>query len=97
MFNFNAFSRLDWMGYGGAEPFADGSDPMISVGDVAIDGAETEIILDGHGISIVWVVDDEPYSAMAHGADATRVLAMMRPAMTYMELAALPGIEIRRS
>jgi hypothetical protein len=91
MFKFSTFSETDWMAYAGADSFADGRDPMISSGDVAIDGAPADIILDGRGLQIVWTLDDDTYCLMAEGVDAMRLLALLQPAMTYAGLAALPG------
>ena len=97
MFEFRTFSKLDWMGYGGAEPFAEGCDPMIAEGDVVVDGAPEDVILDGAGVSIQWMIDDEPYFVFASGAEGARLLAMLRPAMTYASLAALPRVAIHRA
>ena len=97
MFEFKTFSKFDWMGYGGAEPFADGCEPMISEGDVVVDGASANVIIDGAGVSIQWMIDDEPFFVFASGAEGTRLLAMLRPAMTYASLSALPGVAIHRA
>jgi len=95
-FDFQPFTRLDWMAYGGAEPFDDGSDPLLSTGDVLIDDEVAQIIVDRSGVSLHWWVDDEPYCVHLHAAEGARLLALLRPAMTYRDLAALPGVRIER-
>ena len=95
MLNFQPFTKHDWMAYGGAEPFDDG-EPLLSVGDVLIDDAPAEIIVDASGVSLHWWIDDEPYCTHVVGAEGARMLALLHPRMTYQELAALPGVRISR-
>src|SRR5579859_3642433 len=94
MFDFQPFSTNDWNSYAGAQPFADGRDPLISVGGLCIDGAPTEMVIDARSLQIFWIVDDQPYSVIAEGAEGTRLLALLRPNMRHAEIAALPGVEI---
>ena len=96
MFNFKTFDSMEWFSYGGAEPFADGSAPLFSSGDVRIDHEPAEIIVDGAGVSLNWWVDDLPYYTHVSGAEGARLLTMLRPEMTYAELAALPGVKIQK-
>ena len=96
MFAFRAFSKNDWESYAGAEPLADGSDPLISTDDLVIDGEPAEIIVDGAGVQIFWSVDDAPYSARVEGADGAPLLAILRPRMTHAGLAAVCGVSIER-
>src|SRR5438552_2559994 len=67
MFNFRTFTKLDWMGYGGAESFEDGRDPLLSDGDVVIDGAPADVIIDATGVSLNWWIDEEPYCVHVAG------------------------------
>ena len=96
MFNFKTFDEMEWFSYGGAEPFADGGAPLISSGDVRIDHEPAEIIVDATGVSINWWVDDLPYYAHVGGAAGTRLLTMLRPHMTFAEIAAIPGVKIQK-
>jgi len=95
-FGFQRFTKFDWMAYGGAEPFEDGSDPLLSTGDVLVDDEVAQIIVDGSGVSLHWWVDDEPYRVHALAAEGARLLALLRPKMTYRDLTALPGVRIDR-
>lgn len=97
MFNLNTFDVMDWMSYGGAEPFADGRDPLISVGEVSVDGAPADIIVEGAGVSLNWFLDEQYYCVHINGAEGARFLAAIVPVMTYAQVAALPGVEISRA
>jgi len=96
MFNFHAFSKNDWESYAGAEPFADGGDPLLSTDDLVIDGESADIIVDRVGVQILWTIDDSPYSVRIEGADGARLLAILRPRMTLVGLAAVCGVSIER-
>lgn len=88
------FTTHDWNAYSGAEPFDDGSDPLISHDALVIDGHDAVIVLDDNGLHIEWTVDDNLFSACVNACDDARALALLRPRMTYAEIEALPGVII---
>ena len=94
MLNFRAFSKNDWDAYSGASPFADGAEPLIAHAGLCIDGADATVILDLGGMSIDWWIDDAVFGAFVDAENATRALTALRPAMTYAQVAALPGVQI---
>lgn len=69
---FRPFDKNDWYGWAGAEPFLDGSSPMIADAK-AVDGRDVVILLDRNGIEInflpledsetsdpeVWMMDED--------------------------------------
>jgi hypothetical protein len=63
---------------------------------VLIDHAAADIIIDANGVALFWMIDEEMLNALAGAGAASRLLAMLRPEMTYAELAALPGVRIER-
>jgi hypothetical protein len=73
------FSELDWFGFSGAESFADGSVPLI--GTLAVDGDEATVVLDAHGLSLMWVFDEGDrlvdHEVCFYTDDAARALALL--------------------
>ena len=59
------FRKIDWYGYGGAESFPDGSEPLIGSIDLVVSGYpfEGDVILDANGVGIyAFRVEVEPGS-----------------------------------
>ncbi len=54
--NWTGFTSNDWMGFAGAELFADGSSPLIA--EIKVNGAPGVAVYDAHGIEVYWYPDD---------------------------------------
>lgn len=101
------FSKTDWYGFGGAEPFADGSDPLIGeLKNIAVelDGApavaSAVVILDATGLSIVPLLENEAvgtvfeYFVNFDHPYAARALASLRDGLSMVEIKAFPGATV---
>lgn len=73
MAGFTKFDKIDWDGMAGAEPFADGSDPLICY-EIKVDDLETWAVIDGHGFyleimtpeaDVIGTITSEPENAAA--------------------------------
>ena len=62
------FTKSDWDGLEGAEPFISGDEPLIGEANVSIDGknAGVSIVLDGRGVSIIDPEDGTEFYMGAH-------------------------------
>lgn len=83
------FSARDWLAFAGAQPFADGSAPLI--GHTTIDDAPADVVLDGYSLS-VFIGD---FEVLFDGMFAARAVALLAsvPSMTLTELRAMPGAQ----
>jgi hypothetical protein len=96
---FKRFTKNDWMGLAGAEPFADGSDPLLA--SIVVDGHEALAIYDASGLFIdisvedrMGGLDDENWfiRGVEKGPNTTKIalaLAMLPAMVTREQLMAL--------
>jgi hypothetical protein len=84
------FSEHDWCDYMTSSTMVDGSPPLIA--DLTVDGCEAVAILEEHGVSVMWVVDDVGFTAYGLGMST---IARMQAHMTWASLEAA-GFEIER-
>ena len=94
MIRFTEFTKDDWMGFSGCEPFADGGEPLTA--EIKVDGVPATIALDKNGMMIVWYLnvseDDSDTHFVTFSNDlAARVVAKLQPEMTSAQLKALGG------
>jgi hypothetical protein len=89
------FTKCDWYGYAGAEPFADGSDPL-TADDFRVDGYGTSVLLDADGLTIQALCDGGEEIAVIHFPSpfAARAVALLGDEVSFAILAAMPGADV---
>lgn len=89
------FTKSDWYGLAGAEPFADGSEPLLGECRVTdVEGTwDAMVVLDGNGL-VVDVFDDEGDGrtlVVFEQAFAARAATQLLAHMELVVLLAMPG------
>lgn len=94
------FTKSDWYGFAGAEPFADDSDPLMGEVEVEVDGTPWTaiVVLDAVGLTFM-VSNDEGGEVLAvnfEGAYAARALGALgsKSSVSATVLRAMPGATI---
>lgn len=80
MIAFRVFTPEDWMGLAGAEPFEDGTSPLLA--DLLVDGFHAAAVIDRGGLTIML----EGVELRLEGANAPRAVALLRPEISTLEL-----------
>ncbi|NUP04595.1 MAG: hypothetical protein HOW73_00860 [Polyangiaceae bacterium] len=103
---FHPFVQGDWFGFGGATPFADGSDPVVAV--ICVDGVEGLVIVDGQGVFVTTAQKLDAATApegatvertwwLKHGSSlTTRATLLLRAETTSVRLLALGFDPVRQ-
>ena len=102
MINLHVFTKSDWYGFGGAEPFADGSDPLTGeFGAVDSDGATLAVIaiLDANGLALMAYTDEgeERFTCFFAPSFGARAVALLHEGVSFDVLRAMPGAEVERA
>lgn len=92
------FTKQDWYGFAGAEPFADGSEPLIGYfSAVDAEGGEVAVIavLDANGLGLIGCTEEggEVFSCFFSGSLAARASAALHEGVSLAVLAAMPGAD----
>ena len=103
MIELRPFTKNDWYGFAGAEPFPDDSEPLIGeMGgiDYDLDGTpvtvDAIVILDARGLCIIFSEEEIGEVASIHfGAPwAARAMTQLRDGLSFVALRAIPGAEM---